>query len=1203
MIKKIFLLLLFCLSTSSFVFAQISFQETIIDSTNAFGIGVYNVSTGDYSKNATISGDLDGDGDMDLLPKSIPLLWIENTNGLGNFSEHHLIDTQVERLNVIKLADFDGDQDLDILTAEVELSNGINVIAWYENIDGLGTFDDKQIVTTQIDNPSSLYITDIDNDGDLDVLSSSIGDGKIAWYENMNGQGVFGAQQIIATASIGGTTSYIEILASDLDGDSDNDVLFAANGSPDEVIYWLENTNAQGAFGSPQVVLDVFGGMYNINSADLDNDGDIDLYGDNTFDGVLYLKNDGLGNFTYEQNFPTSYDDYFGFSQAFDVDADNDLDIVAFVKNDNNTNEGAFIWFENTDSQGTFGTEQILREVNFIYNNFRFNHADFDGDGYQDIVCLNIDGYELSWNKNESGIGAFGVSQNIINDLRGLRDVLSADLDGDGDQDVVFASLDYDKIAWYDNMDGMANFEPQQIISATGNGYISIIAHDLDGDNDIDLIAASTLDDKIVWFENNGNGVFAMEQIITNTANGVRYVRSLDVDGDTDIDVVSIEEYGDKIVWYENIDGQGNFSVQQVVTETIDDILMFDFADINGDNDLDLIINEPLSWMANDGVGNYGAPQAISSTNDGVVKIADLDQDGDLDVVTSDPLGWHENIDGQGNFGEFQLIYDTIFARDFMLVVDIDGDEDMDVINVLNAGNDTNKIVYFKNYDGNFVGPETIAVTENGVSALFSEDLNEDGSIDILYTTQKFPGTSGKVAWCQNLGVLENQISGSVTFDIDNNGCDTSNIGVSNILVASFNGGASFSTFTQSDGSFLLNVNQGDLLTTLTPNLPAYHSFSPNFHTSSINDVNQSDDTAQFCVTPIGNINDLNVSIYPIDNPRPGFESVYQVVYNNIGTTTLNGTIEFSFDNVKMQFNSASESPSSQIGGLLVFSFTDLLPFESRSINIQLNVFAPPISNINDIVNTTVNVTPISNDYTPEDNVVSLSQTLVGSYDPNDITVLEGSQILLDQTDDYLHYVIRFQNTGTSEAVDVTVRNIIDTRLNWTTLQVESLSHNGRIEIADGIEASFVFENILLPSVNQNESESKGYIAYKIKPFQNVEVGEIFYNTASIFFDFNPTIITNTVSTEVIDELSVEDFETQDISIFPNPTTDVLTIKSNMPIQMLNIFDISGREIKTYNITKHTYTMELAIGDLSKGIYLLKVVSNEKTVVKKLIKN
>src|SRR5690606_4179797 len=112
---------------------------------------------------------------------------------------------------------------------------------------------------------------------------------------------------------------------------------------------------------------------------------------------------------------------------------------------------------------------------------------------------------------------------------------------------------------------------------------------------------------------------------------------------------------------------------------------------------------------------------------------------------------------------------------------------------------------------------------------------------------------------------------------------------------------------------------------------------------------------------------------------------------------------------------------------------TDLLPFESRSINIQLNVFAPPISNINDIVNTTVNVTPISNDYTPEDNVVSLSQTLVGSYDPNDITVLEGSQILLDQTDDYLHYVIRFQNTGTSEAVDVTVRNIIDTRLNWTT--------------------------------------------------------------------------------------------------------------------------------------------------------------------------
>ena len=96
----------------------------------------------------------------------------------------------------------------------------------------------------------------------------------------------------------------------------------------------------------------------------------------------------------------------------------------------------------------------------------------------------------------------FGPQRIITTEADGANKVYAADLDGDGDIDVLSASSQDNKIAWYENTDGAGGFGPQQVITTAANEATSIYAADLDGDGDIDVLSASFFDDRIVWYEN-----------------------------------------------------------------------------------------------------------------------------------------------------------------------------------------------------------------------------------------------------------------------------------------------------------------------------------------------------------------------------------------------------------------------------------------------------------------------------------------------------------------------------------------------------------------------------------------------------------------------------------------------------------------------------------------------------------------------------
>ena len=348
--------------------------------------------------------------------------------------------------------------------------------------------------------------------------------------------------------------------------------------------------------------------------------------------------------------------------------------------------------------------------------------------------------------------GQFVNGQSIIStSANSARSVFSADIDGDGDLDVLSASQLDDKIAWYEN-DGNGSFGEQQVISTTADGALSVYAADIDGDGDLDVLSASQLDDKIAWYANDGSGNFGAQQIISNAADGASSVYAADIDGDGDIDVLSASLNDDKIAWYEN-DGTGTFSPDQIISTIASFAFGVYAADIDSDGDMDVLSasssDGKIAWYENDSAGNFGVQQVISNLADGAQSVfaTDLDGDGDLDVLSAsfndDKIAWYEN-DGAGNFGVQQVISNLADGAQSVFATDLDGDGDLDV---LSASFNDGKIAWYENDGaGGFGTQQIISTAADRARSVYAADIDGDGDMDVLSASS----SDDKIAWYEN---------------------------------------------------------------------------------------------------------------------------------------------------------------------------------------------------------------------------------------------------------------------------------------------------------------------------------------------------------------------------------------------------------------------------------------------------------------------
>jgi len=443
-----------------------------------------------------------------------------------------------------------------------------------------------------------------------------------------------------------------------------------------------------------------------------------------------------------------------------------------------------------------------------------------------------------------------------------------------------------------------------------------------------------------------------------------------------------------------------------------------------------------------------------------------------------------------------------------------------------------------------------------------------------------------------------NTITGIGLFDLDNNGCDVNDTSFPFLKLNIDDGTNVVSTFTTNIGEYNFYTQDGTF--TITPEFenPTFFNATPVDATINFPDTNNNITTQDFCITANGVNNDVEIVMAPTEPARPGFDAIYVITYKNKGNQTLSGDFSFTYDDSVLDYVSATETPATQATGQLTWDYIDLLPFENRSVYVTLNVNSPmeiPAINIDDQLDFSVLINPIAGDELPNDNVFDYKQIVVGSFDPNDITCIEGDIVEPTEIGEYLHYIINFENTGNFQAENIVVATEVDpVMFDINSLRVLSSSHDAYVKQTGNL-IEIIFQSINLASGGH------GNILLKVQTQNTVQTDDTVTKSAEIFFDYNFPIVTNDANTTFA-LLSTSEFEVdQSVSIYPNPVKHIVTISAKENIKSISLFDVQGRVLQTKMDSKQEVKLDMS--NRANGVYFMKIITDKGIKVEKIIKD
>jgi hypothetical protein len=707
--------------------------------------------------------DIDNDGDVDILaaaPYADEIALYQNIGGNPPGFFKTVLSASANHAISVFAADVDGDGDIDPLSA----SYADNTIAWYENPEienlvlnpdgGSGTYI-KHDVTTNANRAYSVHAGDMDGDGDTDILSASAGDGEIAWHmaeldEELHE--ILFTEYPVALDLAGARA----VRAADIDSDGDLDAVAAASG--DNMLAWYESDIDTDDSGNPDldsdgepddsdgplaftenVITTTAEGVNSIHVVDIDSDGHLDILASSgESNTIAWYRNDGDPNPTFAEHLISDQAESADSVFAADIDGDGNIDALSassvpgpISRNDK------IAWYENDGSAPPDWTEQVVSETSEGSN--ALFAGDIDTDADFELISATTSGkivwYDVEIDHDSSGGYDPPVFTRhlIADDVPGASSVFAQDLDGDGDQDVVAASADRDRILWYANSDASpGTFEAGRVITNNAISVESVFIADVDADGDPDLLSASSGDDKIAWYESDGgNPPSFTERAISSSdpelspysTAGAKSVFATDLDGDEYIDILSASSGDDKIAWFEWA------------------------SDLPDDGWLETII-------ASDDPGEaiYRARGASS------VAAADIDGDGDEDVLAASShdniIAWYEQRPDAVPMFQQHVISSSADLAVFVTAADIDGDIDTDDdLDVLSAAVGNDEVAWYEQYAGST--SDLVLFTKHAVdstganpSTILARDVNGDGLVDLIV------GYRFKVSWYERIGEL-----------------------------------------------------------------------------------------------------------------------------------------------------------------------------------------------------------------------------------------------------------------------------------------------------------------------------------------------------------------------------------------------------------------------------------------------------------------
>ncbi|HBS87716.1 MAG TPA: hypothetical protein DEA97_14225 [Bacteroidales bacterium] len=654
------------------------------------------------------------------------ILLFNCTTAQTNYTGPNIVTDGLDGYSSIYIADLDGDGDKDLLTS----SRNENKISWYRNIDGTGKFGPEIVVDNNISDVRTIFSDDIDNDGDFDIISGSCVSNEIVWYENTDA--FFGNKTVIADD----IEVPVQIFTADLTMDGFKDVIVTSLG--DSKVCWFANLG-DGSFGPVVNISDYTETPHPVYSSlsDVDNDGDLDILIASENNYSWYNNSDGLGLFGPQQIISDAIEQGT-FIEGCDVDGDGDNDAIAF----NNTDE-KIVWYENSDGLGLFIEKQTINEGSTYYVR-SLSVGDIDGDDDIDVITSD-NGTIYLW-ENADGLGNFVLGTEIFNIQNiDIGNIFCGDFDNDIDFDIVFTSNE--NIFSVKNQDGIGTFAEYTYTGMNTDFPNVTKCADIDNDGDNDIITGTS--GKITWFENvDGSGTFDNEHIID--FQGAKFLEIVDIDNDGDMDIAGIsitEFYAYVLTWFEN---EGDIFIKHPVFDIGSPVNAFTAGDVDNDGDIDMVYSTDIkvSWHINtDGAGTFIIGGVKNNTSK-AIGLIDIDCDTDLDLLstTDESVVWYENMES-GIFSDYAVIDDEATSVSVQ-IADFNSDNKNDFVIQTNEG-----ILLYENLGGALF-EERLITYLNYQTTFIPDDVDNDNDQDLIYCYKD--DSECQLMWIENSDGLGN---------------------------------------------------------------------------------------------------------------------------------------------------------------------------------------------------------------------------------------------------------------------------------------------------------------------------------------------------------------------------------------------------------------------------------------------------------------
>ncbi|MGV3631828.1 MAG: DUF7619 domain-containing protein [Bacteroidota bacterium] len=852
-----------------------------------------------------------------------------------------------------------------------------------------------------------------------------------------------------------------------------------------------------------------------LNWVDYDNDNDLDIFnGTNIADpqsptpAFLLFEN---------QCEPAEFNaiDLPGFESGNNViskigwgdfDNDGDKDFIGF----NEANE--LIFYQNSGgssfTQTTIAamTSGILMRAGIV--------ADFNADGNLDFIVGPRDAHtspNYVYVFQGNGNGTFTPVSNgsdLFSDDLSFNAATSGDINGDGNQDIAMtgaSGTDFENLYYGDGNFGFTKvtLDPAQV-NLIGYGVNMV---DYDNDTDLDLYFHCYPHGILFNNLNNGKFFYTDNLLLTNdptVANSNATWGDYDNDGDQDVYVPSLQTK----TLYNNERG---IIFSQAVHEAASQASEFNhetgnsaFGDGDGDGDLDLYVSN----FFNDDLNNYYYVNQGNTNNWIKLKLTGANNDflGN---------GRKTSVSAEGTEVVAMMTSYTSFL----------GNVGLTQTRYLQTNDGSPHDLHFG--FGDFASQVSIRIKwPSGLTETFLLDLN------LCYKITEGTGTYTNDCACQEIDPPGNEVSGNIGLDANQDcNCDDD---ANQVLDEALNdiwvefqqldGGGNpitgqvYYTTTGPNGAYSIVLPDGDYLVQPYLNGTAYdvsNNCSPLPVNGPVENYNISvgpdADDLNFCLK--ANSCDIDLSIYPVytypaSAPCPGVEQELCMYIENNGNTVQNPQFQLDLGpNVTITSATSACGTPTVTNGINVISLIPSGDFGSQDVCTICVTFTVDGA-LNDVVTATGSVNGSCQEQ------ASWSEMISCAYDPNDKLLVTPQSCGPENNipkDETLIYRVRFQNTGNAPATNVIIQDQLDEHLDLSGFHVLASSHTVTgVDVLPDNNLLIKFENIQLPSAGNNEEASHGYVIFGINPLANVTEGTVVENTASIFFDLNSAIVTNT---------------------------------------------------------------------------------------------